>query len=272
MSSKFGKAFKLNRVVSGTPYTHYELGGRIIRAVPTMNGDTYREPVTGTRTLDILKQTGVVPGIDFTMNIKRLEDYITTYAMITAQGAVPAHSLGYTDGYEQNEFAQSKVDRCNIVVRRGESIKAELSVLAEDLDTFSPATFLYHTEKAMMWNDATLNIDGSITNWREFAFGVNNNVVAEFLGVGLTPSEVEELEALYSGYAIISRKVDSKFATVKEGSDVSIAIALTDHQTSPVTKNFVFADSILKISRVEVAGLGLELERIEWEAPGLVIS
>lgn len=237
-----------------------------------MNGETYKEPVTGTRTLDLLQQTGVVPGIDWTQTVKVLGDYITTYAMPTAQGAIIAHSLGYTDGAETNELKLAKVNRCNIVVRRGETIKAELSALAEDLATFSPATFLHKTEAAMDWTDAGLSIESTITNWREFGFGVDNNVKAEFLGTGLVPSDVEEGEAVYSGYAIISRKAASKFADVKAGVAKTVAITLTDHQTTPVATTFTFAAAILKISRVEVRGLGMELERIEWEAPGLVIS
>jgi len=59
-----------------------------------MRGDVYKEPVTGTRAVDVLKQTGVVPGIDWTMNIKVLAEYITAYAMITAEGAVPLIALG----------------------------------------------------------------------------------------------------------------------------------------------------------------------------------
>jgi len=272
MVSYFGKSFELNRVVENGTYTHYELGGRPIRATPTMRGDVYKEPVTGTRALDVLKQTGVVPGFDWTMNLKVLTDYITTYAMVTAEGAIPAHSLGFTDGVESNELKLAKVDRCNIVVRRGESVKAELSAIGEDLDIFVPATFLHKTEEPIMWTDVVLAIDGGVTNWREFGFGVNNNVVAEFLGTGLVPTDVEELQAEYFGHVIISRKTTSRFSGVKGGDAAIISVALTDHQTVPVTKTFTFAAGILKTSRIEVAGLGLELERIEWEAPGLVIT
>jgi len=158
-------------------------------------------------------------------------------------------------------------------VRARESVKAELSVIGEDLDTFVPVTFLYKTEEPIMWTDATLNIGGGVANWREFAFGVNNNVVAEFLGIELTPSDVEELQAEYFGHAIISRLItDSKLTTIKDGTETSIAVTLQDHQTTPVTKTFTFAKAILKSSQVEIPGLGLQIERIEWEAPGLVIA
>ena len=272
MASYFGKSYKLNRVASGTPYTHYEIGGRVIRAAPTMRGGVFKEPVTGTRALDVLKQTGVVPGIDWTMNIKRLSDYITAYAMITAEGEPTAHSLGFTDGVEINELKLAQVDRCNIVVRRGESVKAELSAIGEDLAEFEPATFVHKTEAPIMWTDATLSIGSAITNWREFAFSVNNNVVAEFLGTGLVPTDVEVLQAEYFGHAIISRKAASQFGTVKGGTETEIVITLADHQATEVTTTFTLAKGILKTSRIDVPGLGLELERIEWEAPGLVIT
>jgi len=237
-----------------------------------MRGDIYKEPVTGTRALDVLKQTGVVPGLDWTMNLKILATYIEAYAMITAEGAVTAHSLGFTDGVEVNELKLAKVDRCNIVVRCGESVKAELSAIGEDMDEFVPATFLQDTEAPIVWTDATLSVGSAVTNWREFAFGVNNNVVAEFLGTTLVPTDVEDLQAEYFGHAIISRKAASKFAGVKGGAETAIEITLADHQTTPVTTTFTLAKAILKSSRIEVPGLGLELERIEWEAPGLVIS
>jgi len=251
---------------------HHEIGGRPIRATPTVRGGIYKEPVTGTRALDLLKQSGVIPGIDWTMNIKVLTEYITAYAMITAEGEPTAHSLGFTDGVEINELKLAQVDRCNILVRRGESVKAELSAIGEDLAEFTPATFLHKTEEPIKWTDATLNIGGAITNWREFAFGVNNNAVAEFLGTGLVPTDVEVLQAEYFGHAIISRKAASKFGAVKGGTETSIAISLADHQATPITKTFTFAKGILRTSRIEVVGLGLELERIEWEAPGLVIT
>lgn len=237
-----------------------------------MRGDVYKEPVTGTRALDVLKQTGVVPGLDWMMNIKRIDDYITAYAMITAEGAPAAHSLGFTDGIEVNELSLAQVDRCNIVVRRGESVKAELSALGKDLEVFVPDTFLHQTEEPIMWTDATLSIGSAVTNWREFAFGVNNNVAAEFLGTALVPTDVKPLQAEYFGHAIISRKATSKFGAVKGGTETSIVITLADHQSTPVTTTFGFAKSVLKTSRVEVPGIGLELERIEWEAPGLVIT
>lgn len=248
------------------------MGGSVIRAVPTLRGSIFKEPVTDTRKLGTLKGTGAIPGLDWTMNLKILATYIEAYAMITAEGAITAHSLGYTDGVEVNELKKAMVDRCSILVRRGESVKAELSAIGEDLEVFTPATFLQDTEEAMDWTDCTLDIGGAISNWREFGFGVNNNVVAEFLGTGLVPSDVEALQAEYFGHAIISRKAASKHAAVKGATETSIAIALADHQASPVTRTYTFTKAILKTSNIEVPGLGFELERIEWEAPGLVIN
>ncbi len=237
-----------------------------------MRGSIFKEPVTDSRALGTLKGTGVVPGIDWTMNIKKLADYIEAYAMITAEGAITAHSLGYTDGYEKNELKKAMVDRCNIIVRRGESVKAELSAIGENMAVFVPVTFLQDTEEAMVWSDCTLAIGGAIDHWREFAFGVNNNVVAEFLGTGLMPTDVEAQQAEYFGHAIVSRKVASQLPAVKGASETIVAMTLANHESSPVTRTYTFAKAILKTSRVEVPGLGLELERIEWEAPGLVIA
>ena len=248
------------------------MGGSVIRAVPTLRGSIFKEPVTDSRQLGTLKGTGAIPGLDWTMNIKVLGTYIEIYAIPSAEGAITAHSLGYTDGIEVNELLKAMVDRCRILVRRGESVKAELSAVGEDLAVFVPATFLQDTEVAMDWTDCTLDIGGAVTNWREFAFGVNNNVVAEFLGTGLVPSDVEALQAEYSGHAIISRKGASQHAAVLGASETSIAIALANHETSPVTRTYTFAKAVLKTSNIEVPGLGFELERIEWEAPGLVIT
>ena len=251
---------------------HTAIGGSVIRAAPTLRGGIFKEPVTDSRTLGTLKGTGAIPGLDWTMNLKILGTYIETYAMPTAQGAITAHSLGYTDGAQVMELKKAMVDRCNVTITRGGSVRAELSAIGEDLAVFTPATFLTDTEAPIDWLDCTLDIGGAITNWREMAFGVNNNVAAEFLGTGLVPSDVEALQAEYFGHAIISRKSASQHAAVLGASETSIAIALTNNETSPVTRTYTFAKAVLKTSNVEVPGLGLELERIEWEAPGLVIN
>lgn len=273
MSSAFGKSFQINRVVTGAPDVYYQMGGTIINATPGVRGDSIREAGTGQRRLALLKSAGVVPQLDFEMNIKRLDDYITSYAMISEEGVVPAHQLYYTDGVDDMGFTECKVDSCRILVRARESVKAEISVLAKDVSAVTLGTFLSRTEEPISWEDVTaISIGGEVTNWREFAFGVNNNVSAEFLGSGLMPSEVEEAEAFYSGYVLLSRKAASRMNSVKSGSKAIIAIGLEDHQSTPVTTSFTFTDALLKVSTVEVRGLGLELERIEWEGDQLSIT
>jgi len=274
MSAQFGKQWKINRVVKGTPDVYHQLGGTILDARIDPRLTVHEEAGSYQRQLASQQVVAAKPIIEWTQNIRRLTDYITTYAMITAEGAVPAHTLYATDGAEHHDFSLSKVNACRISIRQLESIKAALSVCIKTPATATLDTFLYQTDPAM-YKDAvtTLTLNASpVTKWSEIEFGVNNNVLQEVLGTTITPTEVEEQEARYSMRITKAKVGAGKFADAIAGTVQDFVIALADNQSSPVTKTFTFADMYLSSARIEDRALGVIMERIEGRGKSLVIS
>jgi len=274
MSAQFGKNWKINRVVKGTPDVYHELGGSVLNARIDPRVTVYEEVGSGQRQLTAQKAVAAKPLVEWTQNIRRLDDYITTYAMITAEGVVPAHTLYVTDGVEHHDFSLAKVNEVRISIRQLESIKAAISVFGKTHNTPELGTFLYQTEAAM-FKDAvtTLTLGAAVTKWSDIEFGVNNNIIQEILGTTITPSEVEEKEARY--FMRITRArvgATSKFGDALDGTEQDFVIALVDKQTTPVTKTFTFADMVLTTSRIEDRGLGIVYERIEGKGKSLVIT
>jgi len=275
MSAQFGKNWKINRITKDTPDTYYQLGGSILDARIDSRVTVHEEAGSQTRQLVSQEVVAAKPVVEWTQNIRRLTDYITTYAMITAEGTVPAHILYVTDGAEHHDCGGCKVNSCRINIRQLESIKASLSVPFKTHATPSLGTFLYRTEVAL-YKDAvtalTLNAV-AVTKWSEIEFGIDNNVVQEILGTAVLPSEVEEQEARYFMRLTRARVgATSKFGDALAGTEQDFVIALTDKQSSPVTKTFTFADMYLRTARKEDRALGIIMERLEGVGKSLVIS
>jgi len=275
MSAQFGKNWKINRVAKGTPDVYYQLGGTVLDAHIDPRITVHEEAGSGTRQLVSQQVVAAKPVVEWTQTIRRLDDYITSYAMITAEGAVPAHTLYVTDGAEHHDFSSNKVNSCRISIRQLESIKAALSVFVKTHDVATLDTFLYRTDPAM-YKDAvtTLTLNTvAVTKWSEIEFGIDNNVVQEILGTTILPSEVEEGEARY--FMRITRGrvgATSKFGEALSGTEQDFVIALTDNQSSPVTKTFTFADMLLRTARKEDRALGIIMERLEGVGKSMVIS
>ena len=266
----YGKTFKINRY--DTQYN--PMGGTILNATLDPRIQTHMEAGTAQRQLASHKVVAAKPVLDFEMNIRRLTDFITSHAMITAEGVVPAHTLYYTDGTESYKFENSKVNTCRISIKTLESVKANIQVALKSHAALSPSTFEFRTEDAM-YKDAvtTLNIESApVTGWSEIEFGVDNKVLQEVLGTDIEPTEVEEQEAVYTGHILRAKPSTSKYTTALDGTVQDIVIALQDNQSSPVTKTFTYANACLKTSKIEIRKLGLDFERIEWEGKSQVIS
>jgi len=206
------------------------------------------------------------------MDIQRIADYITAYAIPDAEGAITAHTLYTDDGTNDHDLTAAKVNTCEIRVRRGESVKAILEVIGKTWGTETYVAGTAREEAPIDFTDATLNIGGAITDWRMFNLIVNNNVKAEFLGVGLTPAEVYDRHAFYSGRVERAIAGTDKFSVVSLGTVGDVVITLADHQTVPVTTTYTFDDAVLKTSRKNIRALDLIIETIEWECSDLDIT
>lgn len=271
--SKTGKDFRLNRWAD--PAT-WEALGIINPCEPFVNlPEIATEEGTETRKLSLLEPMLAVPQINPTILLQRF-DYLTTYAMITAEGVVPAHNLRWTDGITKYTLTDCKVNTCEITVPLTGAIKAALTILAKTLDdtTYTPAWASY-TEKPMTRKNVTTLLIGTtdvLTKFMEIAFGVDNRVSAEARGTGITPQDVYEREARYSGRIDVALTSAALLKDVYSGTRKTIEVALQDRQGTPVTKTFTFTDALLKVSRLSVAGLGRIVERVEWDGDSLTIK
>jgi hypothetical protein len=274
MSISYGDKYRINRFA--TP-TYYGLGGTVMEATIDPDAEIATEVGCGegTRTIAFRKITAVRPKVSWTQNVRKLADYITLNAMITAEGAVPEHSLALDEGGGGlHLFTGCKVNTCRITIRQAESIKAALEVLAKDRSTQSSWTFVKTSETAMYKTAlTTLSIGGTPeTKWQEVEFGVDNNVIQEILGVQIKPMEVGERQALYSGHIIRAVAQASLVPDVIAGTPKTIIITLTDNQATPVAKTFTFTNAELRRSQVRARGLDMVIERIEWEGKTMVIT
>ena len=273
MSTVYGTDYQINRK-SGA--TYYGLGGTPydITLDPDATIVTEVGCGEGSRTIAAQKITEVRPKISWNMNVRKLQDYILNNAMISGEGAVPSHDLAVKIGSEYHLLTGCKVNTCKLTIRQKETVKAAIEVLAKDRSAGSSWTFAKATENAM-WKNAltTLSIGGSsVTNWSEVEMGVDNKVIQEILGTNVKPTEIGEREAIYSGYILRTVNAATLVPDVISGTQKTVIITLTDNQTVPVAKTFTFANANLKTSRVNVRGLEIVWERIEWEAKGLVVS
>lgn len=270
----FGKSWKVNRWETGEPET-WEALGKIKEATPQVTPRTSSEVGTDSRTIDkVVSELSI--GLDILMLLQRW-DYLMSYAIITAEGAVPAHILRYTDGQELKELQGAKVNTCEFRIPRGEAIKVNLSVLGKDLADFTTPTWASWTERVATWKEVTLLTLGDNgadlkALFREIAFGVDNHIAQEYYGQTIKPQEVEEAEATYSASVVVPRKNASQIVDALAGTEPTFVIAIKDLQDpTPETKTFTFSNCSLG-TRIEVRGLGIELEAITLEPESLAIT
>jgi len=274
MSYPFGKNWKLNRWDSESS-TMVALG---ILDPSTLRvgaeARTFKMPVGGSRTLGVLKAQEVTVPLRFSLALQRF-DYITDYCMPEEEAAISSHVLRGTDGIKKFEWTGCKVNSCELSIRRGEPVKAAIEIFASDINdaaTFAEE-FVEFSEDPILWSDLqSLKIAGNtVTDWREIVVRVNNNVRNEFLGPALKPSIIYEEQAEYSGHILLAGSC-SQLGNIKNGSKISIEFTLQDHQATPTTKTWKFDGCIVTVNRAEPPGLGLVIERLEFEAKTLGYS
>lgn len=273
MTYVYGKDYQIN-IKNASVYE--AIGGTVYEPTLDPNAEVVTEVGCGegARTIAAQKLVSARPTLRWTMNIRRLADYITSKAMITAQGALPAHDLIVKIGTEYHILGSCKVNTCKLRVRQNESIKAELEVFAKTRTAGSTFTFASRADGAM-WKNAvtTFTINTvAVTGWQEFDFGIDNKVVSEVLGTDILPTEVGEREALYTGRILRAVSGTTKIGDVLAGTEQDIVITLTDNQGTPVVVTFTFADCNIRSNPVRVRGLEMVFEEINWSGKGLVIS
>ena len=273
MSAKTGKDFRLNRFED--PDT-WEALGIVNPCEPFVNVlDLVTEEGTEARKLGLLEPMLVGPQINPTILLQRF-DYLTTYAMITAEGPVPAHDLRWTDGITKYTLGDCKVNTCEVTVPLSGAVKAVMTIPAKTLDpTTYTADWQKFTEKPLTRKNVTvLTVGASDLNTRftEIAFAVDNRVSVEGRGTGITPQDVYEKEARYSGRIDVVVTGAMSMMDVYGGTKRTVTIALQDRQTTPVIRSFMYTDAVLKVSRLSVRGLGRLIERIEFEGDSLTIG
>src|SRR4030042_4083591 len=268
----YGKNVKINRQ-DGT--TFYELGGTIIDAKfdprPTVNQEVGSD--TG-RTLADDKVVAVKPQLEFTMNLRRIVDYITTYCMITANGATPAHDLIVTDGSETFKLWGCKADKIKIKINQTDPITAVITVLTLSYGNTATGTFKVRTDEAM-YKDAigTLTIGGAaIVNWKEIEINIDNNVLQEILGSGITPAAVEEQHALYEITITRAKPASSLIGAAYNGTTQTLIIGISDNQTVPVEKIITFPTTFISSPEIQDHELGVVYEKITIKAKTVTIE
>jgi len=271
MSAKTGKDWHISKG-TGT-----YMGGKILGATPIIDGRDFSEVGTSQRRMVTPPvKASATPRLRFTMNVQRFADYINTNAIITAEGAVPAHTLYTTEGTNPHDLTSAKVDSCEIQIRRGESIKAIIDVIGKTWGTTDYQAGSDRDEDPIDFSKLnTLTIGGnSITAWRRCGFRVNNNVIAEFLGITITPTEVFERHPIYTG--VIEKSIVGEADYFSDASQPAVTrdvvVAINDNQGTPVTTTYTFADCLIQSSRKPIRGLDLVIERIEWKGGKLTIT
>jgi len=269
--SQFGKAFKIN-LSSGTG-AWTPLGGIAKPCRIEAVARHILEAGTGQRKAVVLDVSEIRYAIPATIKVQRFQPYLTGYAIKSGEGALPAHKIHWTDGKDIKQLDGCKVGRCFFRVRHGGDLICDLTIVGKTLSDLTPEpTWQTYPEKALTYkNISSFKINTTaITNWKAIEWGVDNHVVEESLGVEPKPSEVEETLAEYSVACVISRKDASQLASV--GTAKAIEIKVTDNQSPAVTTTFTYSKALITLSRIEIPGLELELERLEFKPETLTIS
>jgi len=237
-----------------------------------------REPGSNTRKLSLLKAGLIIPQVDLTWNIQNwsaTNEFITNYCIKTAEGARTAVDLRYTDGTDNNYVDNVLIDRFSCSCRTGGSILCRANGPGVNIVANSTAFANELSQAKSDWQDATVKIaGGTITNWLNWEFRVNNNTEPIQVGVNQKPSSVIEKQAEYSGIIRLARDASaSKLLDVlTETKPASIAYLIADNQGSPVTKTFTFTSPLYRVSSVEMTDLNLTIEQLTWEGDSLTTT
>jgi len=271
MSVKTGKDFRLNRYDG----VNYHPLGIVNPCEPFVDvAELASELGTGTRKIQLLEPALVNPQINPTIQIQRF-DYLVDYAIISGEGSVPAHDLRWTDGITKYTLGDCKVNTCEITVPFSGTVKAVLNIFAKTISdvAYTPSWQSWGEAPITKRNVTSLTLGGVdiLGRFIEVVFRVDNRVVSEGRGTGITPQDVYEQEARYSGRIDLALTSAALLKDVYSGTKKKIVIALQDNQATPVTKTFTFSDAVIK-SRERVEGLRRIIERVEWEGARLTIS
>jgi len=275
MSVKTGRDFQLNRYYfDGTTEYWYPLG-IVNPCEPFVDvAELVQEVGTGTRKIQLLEPALVQPQINPTILVQRFA-YLIEYAFRSGEVEVPAHTLKWTDGLTYYTLEGCKVNTCEVTIPFSGAIKAVLNIQAKSLDDtpFTPS-WVSWTEEPITKRDVTALTLGGVDilgRFIEVVFRADNRVVSEGRGTGITPQDVYEQEARYSGRIDLALTSAALLKDVYSGTKKTVVITLQDRQTTPVTKTFTFSDVVIK-SRERVEGLRRIIERVEWEGARLTIS
>jgi hypothetical protein len=195
------------------------------------------------------------------------------YAMVTAEGTLPAHGLYVTDGSVKRGFTDCLIDRCDIEVDQTGSATAELTAFsianeAKDL------TVTYDTEAPITKKGFTAVEIGltSIAKFTSLRFGVVNNIARVPTGTTDVITELFARDPNYSGRLTFlktaSQPIFNWDATLKQ----NVLITIQDNQATPVSKTFTFTLAAMRSNPFDVEELNETYERIDWQGDKVTIA
>jgi hypothetical protein len=265
-----GLNWVLGRYSGASPYA---IGGKLA-SVPSIekHGENTLTPGTGSRQAD-LDSTNIFWSLDFKSKMQILTTYFNAYAMITAEGALPSHSLYTYDGITKRGFTGCLVDKASLEINQTGPIIGSYNVIAtgnEDKDlTITQDTEAVMTKAAL----TTLTVGGvsKLTKFTSVRMAVDNHVAKQASGTG---HSITDAYAKHASYEIDIEIV--KTAALTYGYDTTrqatVVLALTDNQGTPVTKTYTFANMAVRSNAYRVDELGLTFEKINGEGNSVVIT
>jgi len=269
MSSTTGKSWALGRYSGATPY---DLGGIPFDVKITKKATVTKEPGTGQRKLASIDTSGIHWIIDFKLKVQVLATFITSYCMITAEGALPSFSLYTYDGTTKRGFTGCYVNTCQIEVGQTGAMVATIQVIAianEDKDL----TITNATEVPMVKASVTAPVlnAATLSKWTKITFSVNNYVEVLATGNGAAMTEIFAKQAEYSG-SITFVKIAA--LTFGYSTDVNgdLVLVFTDNQTVPVATTFTFDEVSSSSNEYSVKELDITMENVNWEGDELTIA
>jgi hypothetical protein len=235
-------------------------------------GETTNEPSTATRQVD-QSSTGFAWQIDIKMKVQVLADYITSYCMITAEGALNSHSLYVDNGNVKRGFTGCYVDKCKLSLDQTGSLIADITVLANG-DEDKSLTVTEETEAPMTKAAVSAFTSGGsgVSKWVNFSFAVDNHVQKQSTGTSNMVSEIWPKEATYSGSFKAVCLGTPQYGFGVTTTTKTLVWALADNQSSPVTTTFTFTNAKCKSNKYGWTELDLVYEDLDWDCASLTIS
>ncbi len=269
MSSTTGKSWVIGRYATST---FYPLGGIAFDVKVDRKSSTTKQPGTGQRKLASTTTSGIYYVIDFKLKVQILASFITSYCMITAEGALPSFGLYVDDGITKRGFTGCYVNTCNLEVDQAGALVASIQVIAianED----KTLTGTSNTEAPMSKASVTaFTLGGNpLSKWTKIGFSINNNVEVLSTGNGVAMTEIFAKQAEYSGSIDFVKTAALAYGyTTTQVAD--LVITLVDNQSSPATVTFTFDDVRANSDGYMVQELGITREKIDWDGDEVAIS